>query len=368
MLRSPLLRSLLGATLGTIVLAGTAGAASPSAFSDPALLQGGRYRTISAAEDSQGHLHIAAETTGGSIVYITDRTGTTTRRTVAAADPGNVVFRDPTLALDGNGRVHIVMQRAWAQAVDCGICSAGLFMVNDKGRARGTFPKPSQVARSGAFAPDLAIHANKLYLAFVTGMDGLVASPGTLWLKTNASGSWTARKAATGLEGFFPTPSIAVNADGKARIAFEDGAIKVAFASTKTGDFSVDTVTATDGTDARPVVVMNALDQPLLIFVQDRTGTADDGVYLRAKAGSSWAGVKVSPRVGLADAAFGSGQVTVAVGIGTTTGAGTYLHAGPTFVEEQVGSVKARGVSLANVSTVLFSTPATPRGIFVAED
>ena len=364
-----LLRPAIGAAFATAVVAGTTAAASPAAFFDPVRILGGSFTEIDAATDAQGHLHIAAETAGGSIVYVTDRTGSVTKRTVAKAVPGTTVFHDPTLAVDGKGRVHIVYVKVAADALDCGICSRGLYLATDKGRTRGTFGTPTKVAKGGAFAPDLAIHSGKRSLGFMTGMDGLAPTPGTLWFKTDASGAWTATKAATGITNpALPDPSIAVTSDGKARIAFEDGGIKVAFASTTTGGFSVDSVSSSTEADFGPVMLLNASDGAVVVFASDPSGTANDGVYLRGKGGASWAGVKVTGRLGALDAVLQNAKVTVLLG-GTSAGtAGTWAYEGPSFPEETIGSAQVRDVALAGAGEALATRVTTPKGIYRAHD
>jgi hypothetical protein len=366
---SALLRPIAGAAFATVVVASTAGAASPAGFSDPVKLIDGTFRAIDAARDGEGHLHIAAETATGSIVYLTDRTGTLTKRVVAKVVPDDKRFVDPTIALDGADRVHIAFTSASDGGLDCGLCPYGVMLVSDKGRARGTFPAPVMIGKPGSFAPDLAIRGGKRYLAFMTGMVGLEADPGTLWLKTDASGSWTTRKAATGIGGLgLPDPSIAVTSTGKARIAFEDEAIKVASASTRTGSFSVDTVTGTTAGDRRPVMLVNASDGPVVLFVSDPSGSANDGVFLRAKGGGSWGGVKVTGRTGAMDAVLDGTTIMVLVG-GTTAGtAGTWWYAGPSFPEAPLGTARVRDVALAGVDDALFSRATSPRGIHHAAD
>lgn len=363
-----LLRPFAGAAFATITVASAAGAASPAgAFSTPDLLSAGGYVDLEVARDGSGHLHIAAETASGSIVYLTDRSGTITKHVVAKVVKGDHRYAQPTIALDGKGRIHIAFTRAGDGGLDCGFCPEGVMLVSDRGRPAGTFPTPTMAGKAGSYSPDLAIRDGKRYLAYLTGLTGLDADPGTLWLKTDASGAWTTRKAATGITGLGQlAPSLAVTSDGLARIAFEDGAIKVAFASTKVGSFSVDTVTGTTGADRQPVLLLNASDGPVVLFTSDPTGTSNDGVYLRGKGGATWAGVKVSSRIGALDAMLEGSTITATVG-GTTVGtAGTWVFVGPSFAEQTVDSVRVRDVAVMGGPAVLMARATTPKGIYVS--
>jgi hypothetical protein len=364
-----LLRPFAGAAFATVAVASAAGAASPAAFSDPSLLIAGGYVDIDAARDGSGKLHIAAETVKGSIVYITDRSGSVTTRVVAKVVTGDHRYGEPTIALDGKGRVHIAFTRAGDGGFDCGFCPEGVMMVSDRGRPAGTFPNPVMVGKFGSYAPDLAIRSGKRYLAYLTGLTGLEADPGTLWMQTDASGAWTTKKAAGGIMALGQlAPSIAVTSGGLARIAFEDGGIKVASAATKIGSFSVETVTGTNESDRAPIVIMNPSDAPIVLFRSDRAGTADDGIKLRVKSGATWSGVKVTPRLGAFEAAISSGTIVVTVG-GTTTGtAGVWSYEGPSFPEETIASVRVKDVALAGTIHLLFARPSTPKGIYLAID
>lgn len=369
----PRLRTLLGpvaaAALATVAVATTAGAATPAAFGEPATFAAGNYVDMDSALDKDGHLHVAAATASGSIVYLTNRSGSVTKRVVAKVVPGDRRFEEPSIALDKNGRVHIAFTQAGDGGFDCGFCPEGVVLVSDRGRTAGTFPAPKIVGKAGSYAPDLAIRGTKRYLAYFTGLTGLEADPGTLWLRTDASGAWTTRKAAGGIMAFGRfAPSIVVTSTGLARIAFEDEGIKVAFAGTTIGSFSVDTITNTTVDDRDPVLLLNPSEGPLVLFTSDPSGTANDGVFLRAKAGASWAGVKVTGRLGAMDASINGSTVVVAVG-GTTSGtAGVWSYEGPSFPEETISSARVKDVNLPWVSKLLFSRATTPKSIQFAND
>jgi hypothetical protein len=130
----------------------------------------------------------------------------------------------------------------------------------------------------------------------------------------------------------------------------------------------VDTVTGTNENDRAPILLLNPSEGPLVLFRSDRTGTANDGVFLRGKAGASWAGVKVTPRLGEFDAAISGSTVAVIVGGTTTSTAGVWTYEGPSFAEEAIASVRVKDVALAGTGDLLFARPSTPKGIYHAFD
>ncbi|MFN8620663.1 MAG: hypothetical protein U0869_07980 [Chloroflexota bacterium] len=240
----------------------------------------GNYLKLSMAVDSAGAVHIAATQLTASasrLVYLTDRTGSWTLRVVSrldAAATDGAMWQDPSLALDENDRVSIAAARI-SGATGC-ICSDGIFSWSDLGRTRGTFPAtPTRLTVRGARAPQLKTLGGHTYLAFMKGWEHYAdaGNHGEVWYKTDASGSWTTVRIAHGQEVQPPIPSLRLTDSGRARIAWPNDGIRLAFASTITGGFTVGRIPNTTKVDRDPQVVLSSEGLMQVAFRRGNVGT-----------------------------------------------------------------------------------------------
>lgn len=275
----------LGLVLGTTVVtpaaaAGTAasraaGAAtarvSPASWSSPVRLATGIYLGMAEVVDSTNHVNIAASGHGG-VWYITDRGGTWTKTRVLT-NLHNRSYNRVSIALDPNDRVYIAAERS-----SCDDCapggSDGIFLVTDKGRARGTFASvPTKIAPAGSGEPSLKVSHGHIFLADVR----FCCMPGPMppvYLRTNATGSWTqARVAKHG-----DAPALRIGSDGRARVAFTKPAgIGYAVAHSLTGSFSVSNVPGTSIGANLAGLALDNHDQPHLVWMQSAVEAAMSG-------------------------------------------------------------------------------------------
>jgi hypothetical protein len=251
-------RSLAILALGTLLLASgahvaTASVARPAAFGSPErILAGGAY-AVSLAVDSGGHTHVAVERTDG-IWYVTDRTGAWTRSRVFS-NPVNDAYEQPSLALDENDRVTIAA--TLRTCLDCAPGgTAGVHLVSDKGRARGSFSQPVRVTRRHTAWPSLKSVRNRIYLAYAHCgcRPGPFATP--IWFAIKFNGSWSRTKAFSG-DG--AAPSLRVNDAGFPRIAFWTASgLRYATARTRGGDFTTTRIPGTSFRDGAPSLVFDS--------------------------------------------------------------------------------------------------------------
>jgi hypothetical protein len=214
---------------------------APAAFTTPKRIAAGRYRDVSMAIDRAGHLHIAAIKGEGTLVYLTNRSGSFTVRTVVApvmvgGEPEP--WETPSLALDEHGRVSIAVVRI-SGGTGCA-CTEGVFLFSDKGRTRGTFPATGKrIAARNAHDPTLKTVDGHTHLVFRRGDEYPETPPpgdGEVWYRTNASGAWTRELVAGDMPGS-PVPVFRLGEDGTAWVAWSTGKVHLASSTTTTGGF-----------------------------------------------------------------------------------------------------------------------------------
>lgn len=286
--RTVVIAACLAAT--TLTAPGVAAAAGPepAAWSTPHRIATARFRDVSMALDPDGHLHIAAIKGEGTLVYLTDRSGSFVSHRVAA--PVSVggeleLWQAPSLALDEQDRVSIAAVRVSA-GTGCD-CTEGVFLFSDKGRARGTFPATgTRIAGRNAHDPTIKTVDGHIHLVFRRGAEYAETPPpgdGEVWYRTNASGPWTNELVAGDMPGS-PVPVFRLGEDGTAWIAWSTGRVHLASSTTTTGGFH-STVSPESPTHAgglsmamsswdRPQVAMSDADTAYLQYF----GPGDGGV------------------------------------------------------------------------------------------
>jgi hypothetical protein len=142
------------------------------------------------------------------------------------------VWGKPSVAIDGNGRVHIAVVKDYPYDVPGG--TNGIWYLTDKGRARGNFGPKVRIGGDNTTDPALRVVGNVRYLAFAT-MEFPGDTTWPLFFKTDRSGSWKrVRVASRGWD-----PALRVDRNGRARIVFATAkGVRYTQARTKTGDFT----------------------------------------------------------------------------------------------------------------------------------
>jgi hypothetical protein len=294
-LRRAATRGLTVIALGALLLAagaGVAAAASPAAFGTPEPILAGGW-SVFLAVDSGGHSHVAVER-GDGIWYVTDRTGAWKGRRVFS-NPTDDAYRQPSLALDEHDRVTIAA--ALFTCIECAPGGVGgVFLVSDKGRARGSFSEPVQVAPRGTDRPSLKTVRNRIYLAY----EVCACTPGPfrtpIWFATKVNGTWSRTKAYGG-DG--AAPSLRVDGAGYPRIAFwTESGLRYATARTRTGDFHTARIPGTSSSDGAPSLVLDSNGRGHVVFGHSGSLSGPHGSvrYVR-QTSSGW----TSPRLVTSD-------------------------------------------------------------------
>jgi hypothetical protein len=245
--------SVLGVALLTLLPGAAIGApralAAPADFGNRHLVRHGFFSELAEAVDANGKVHLAAGNER-DIWYATNRTGSwTSTKVFAHVDgPDGFFWGQPSIAVDGNNRVHIVATR-FPHATG----GEGIFYASDAGHAPGTFGNPTRIANSRYGEPQLQVYAGHLYLVAVR--DWCCAGNGTVVLRTNKSGSWT-----TATVGVGQSPSFRMTSDGYARVVFErDGGapgLYFGVAGTHKGNFTTAHIPGTNTYDGSALLAL----------------------------------------------------------------------------------------------------------------
>jgi hypothetical protein len=255
------------------VVAAASRTAQPLVWTSPLRIAPGVYSDVSEVVDSTNHVNLAAAGHGG-VWYISDRGGSWTRSLVLRDLPHRRYDR-VSIALDPHDRVYIAAERSACDECTPG-SSDGIFLVSDKGRARGTFPSdPMRIAPPRSGEPSLKVYGGHIFLADVRPC----CQPGPLprvYLRTNASGPWT--KARVARHG--DAPALRIGSDGRPRVAFDlPRAIGYAIAHSVTGSFTVTAVPGTSLGDNLVGLALDAHDRPHLVWLNEAvTAQAPSGL------------------------------------------------------------------------------------------
>jgi hypothetical protein len=240
--------------------------APTAAWSGAVRLAKGSFWDVAVVFDSANHTHVAvAGRSDGKrgIWYFTDRSGTWTHKRILA-DPSGKAYTEPSITVDSHDRIIIATSRIYGEGLE----SDGIFIVSDRGRARGTFPTvPTRVAAAPAAAPSLKAIGTRLALAYLSDRVGIGPYP-ALRFKTGSLGHWTTTTVAPHAGG----PSLRIDSQGRARIAYEStGGVRYARAGTITGSFSVTRLPGTSVDDYPVALALDSGDQPTIAWVHSAT-------------------------------------------------------------------------------------------------
>ena len=227
---------------GVVVAAAGESASTPAialrpAATDPTRVLSGAFRYGSAlALDAAGHRHVVATSAQGHLWYATDRTGGWQDERILVGRRGEFGWTYPSITVDEGGRVHIAVVRDGTPWCAPGPCSAGIFYLTDKGRARGHFGPPQRITGRQTTQPSLKVEDGVRYLAYVKpGTDWRRPEPPRLFFRTDRSGAWEAELVAD----HGRSPSLRVSSDGRPHIAWSAGnGVRYIQARTRSGGFA----------------------------------------------------------------------------------------------------------------------------------
>jgi hypothetical protein len=336
--------ALLSAALPALASQTPAFPATPLAWSSPVqVLSGQFFNGMSTAVDSTGAVHIAAAGRNG-LWYITNRSGSWVATRILT-NPTNKSYQHPSIALNANDRVFIAFSRSSCD--DCVPGSTdGIFLLTDKGRSRGTFAAtPTKIAPATSDQPSLAVAGGHIFLAFQSSC----CQPGPLpplWLKTNASGSWTKSQ----ITAHGDSPSLGLTSNLHARVAYtKPSGIGLAAAATMTGGFSSVTLPGTNSDDVAPLLALAPSGRPHVIWIH-ATFTSADVRYSTRVAGTWSAPTNVATPANLSSIAFtlDTGGAPTA-GIATNPGSVRVAQLiGGTWMKTTVSAANAFEVDIAS--------------------
>jgi hypothetical protein len=316
--------------------------ALPQAWSSPVNVLSGQFFELSAAVDSTGAVHIAAAGRNG-LWYITNRSGSWVATRILV-NPTNKSYQQPSIALNANDRVFIAFSRSSCD--DCAPGSTdGIFLLTDKGRARGTFPStPTKLTPATTAEPSLVIHGGHIYLAYQTAC----CEPGPLpplRLKTNASGSWTVSQIAAKGD----SPSLQVASNGNPRVAYtKPSGIGFAAASSMTGGFSSVTLPGTTANDTAPVLALAPSGRAHMVWIHSTLTSAS--VRYSTRVAGAWttpAGIVSSANLSTIAFTLDSANQPSAA-IGTDPGSVRLAQlVGSTWVKTTISAADALDVAIA---------------------
>ena len=279
---------------------GTAAAAPASSGAGPEpaaalpqqVLEGTYPWGIALAVDRGGKRHVVAGRRNGDLWYATDRSGSWASERILTGSKDDWVWGKPSLALDGNSRIHIAVVKDYPFDTPGG--TNGIWYVTDKGRARGDFGEPVRITGDSTTDPSLRVVGNVRYLAYATQpIPGDRSWP--LYFRTDRSGKWNRVRVA--YRGF--DPALRVDRKGRARIVFGTAkGVRYTQAGTKTGNFTKPKIISRGKhpSDA-PSLVLNPAGQPNVAWPSTKGGYR---IWYARRGKSGWS----TPR------AIGGGRVT----------------------------------------------------------
>jgi hypothetical protein len=167
--------------------------AGPSTWSEPQQISDIDFGTVSIGVDADGFVHVAAASGEASpeqgIWYLTNRSGSWAVVKVAGPSDRHPdgLFRNPSLAVDGDGSVWIAFTR-WPGASELG-GSDGIFYVTD---ASGQWADPVLIDGPDFDSPALVVRDGAIHVAYIGGCH-LPSPPDChypVYYGTTRGGSW----------------------------------------------------------------------------------------------------------------------------------------------------------------------------------
>jgi hypothetical protein len=198
-------------------------AATPGAdgWLGPDLISTRNYWELSLVVDDAGIAHAAAVLNDG-LFYLTNESGSWTRERLTRPDGRD---SEPSLALDGDGSLHVAFTR-WPpddpdycppDVADCfGPGPEGIFYVTNDS---GAWSAPVQLGRAGGTSPSLEMKDGRIHLAYVRGpLYGELGGPAPVRYATNKGGAWSDQR----IGDSYSPPQLELSPDGRAHMAFWD--------------------------------------------------------------------------------------------------------------------------------------------------
>jgi hypothetical protein len=251
------------------------------AWSSTERVLAGDYSEIAMVVADSGVLHVALIDRTG-LWYLSNATSAWRSRLVLR-HPAGKDYHSPSIALDEASRVTIAVGRSVCN--DCAPSDEdGVFMVTDRGRARGTFPsRPTRVAPYGMTDPSIKTVGGRIYLAYVDCACYPDEYPAPVFVGVRSpSGTWTRRKVAP----FGWGTSLRVGSDGGARVAFEKGdGIGFAASRSPNGPYSLTYLQGYASGDHEPSLALDDRDEPHIAWLSWHDDDDDTSLFV---SGPSW--------------------------------------------------------------------------------
>jgi hypothetical protein len=266
--------------------ASTPAVAPRPAATDPTRVLTGAFPYGSAlALDGAGHRHVVATSARGHLWYATDRTGGWQDERILVGRRGEFGWTYPSITVDEGGRVHIAVVRDGTPWCAPGPCSAGIFYLTDKGRARGHFGPPQRITGRQTTQPSLKVEDGVSYLAYVKpGTDWRRPEPPRLFFRTDRSGAWEAELVADNGR----SPSLRVSSDGRPHIAWSAGnGVRYSRARTRSGGFAESQRIPSSHDGGGPSLALSASGSPQLAWVSEDQDSPDHIWYSR-RSSAGW--------------------------------------------------------------------------------
>jgi hypothetical protein len=158
------------------VLVAVAPVAAIAGWSGPTRVSSGVFEEPSLAVDGSGRIHVAMTGPAGSIYYLTNRTGPWTRQRLTSGNDWA-----PSIALDDAGHVFVAFHRL----ADCKCTpqpSEGIRIVSN---LTGVWTTRVVTTDAGDQNPSLRVRDGRQHVAWMRSGSGI-------WYRTNAAGPWSA--------------------------------------------------------------------------------------------------------------------------------------------------------------------------------
>ncbi len=271
-----------------------------SSFTAAQMLSGaqGTQDDVALAIDGNGGFHVVSRVYGPGanlaaaprvIMYGYSANGTSWTYTQIYASPANSSSyntRWPSIAVDASNRPHILFRADYPTPTGYELRYYSFNGTSWSGSAIYATPSRSNEINSVSFGLDSSGHAHVVFVA-----ENTTTSDGSPYYMTNASGSWsTAAKLVDGTSTpLAPNVSMAVDANDKVHLIYQDSARRIFYYNNVSGSFSGAQINGSlTGSFTRDSLTINASGH---LFFAYNAGTSNSGIAgyaFRLSGESSW--------------------------------------------------------------------------------
>jgi hypothetical protein len=250
------------------------------------------YDELSLVIDDQGIAHAVA-LLNDSIFYLTNQSGSWTRERISRAPSGGI-DRQPSIAVDGDGSLHVAFERwrIWEPCID--VCVRPERFRNDGihylTNVSGSWSVPARIAAM-AMAVEIQVRDGQVHLVFQDDFVTADDDNSSVHYSTNASHGWVTERIDAG-----HTPQLELDNNGLAHATYREGnGIYYARAQAANGSFLIEQVPAAGEPDW-PLLALDGRDRPHLVYSAWHQNEQVGRSYLQVRDGG-W----LAPQVVLAD-------------------------------------------------------------------